>query len=289
MGRVAGGSFHPPAPTEPCVTVSRHTALLIQSEAAHPFPVGEGKDDRIDATLAAQFALRQDSTKLPTPRADGKREALQILLGTRMELTGLNTAQNNKLKALLLRGDDVDRELARGTMTQDRLLGLTLRERPSTTIIEILVRHDEIHRLATSMRALFEALKVNLRQLRLLVDEVAPTLQTLHGVGPVNGAQVLVSWSHPGRVRNDAAFAALAGTCPLPASSGRTTRYRLNRGSDRSLNRAIHMITMTRWCNDPRTKAYIDKRRADGKTDREIRRILKRYITRELYKTLRPA
>jgi transposase len=73
---------------------------------------GKGKDDRIDATLAARFALRQDSTKLPTPRADGEREALQILLGTRLEMTDLNTKQSNKLKALLLRGDDIDRDLA---------------------------------------------------------------------------------------------------------------------------------------------------------------------------------
>ena len=95
-----------------------------------------------------------------------------------------------------------------------------------------------------------------------------------------------MSWSHPGRCRNDAAFAALAGVNPIPASSGRTTRHRLNRGGDRHLNQALHTIAITRWRSCPRTHAYIARRRAEGKTDREIRRILKRYIARELYRTL---
>ncbi|MDP9222807.1 MAG: IS110 family transposase [Actinomycetota bacterium] len=105
-------------------------------------------------------------------------------------------------------------------------------------------------------------------------------------VGPVVTAQVLLAWSHPGRVRNDAAFAALTGTCPLPASSGQKTRYRLNRGGFRTLNSAIHTIAITGWRCCPKTHDYIVKRRADGKTDREIRRCLKGYITRELHKAL---
>jgi transposase len=96
----------------------------------------------------------------------------------------------------------------------------------------------------------------------------------------------VVSFSHPGRCRNDAAFAALAGTCPLNASSGRITRHRLNRGGDRALNRAVHTIALTRMRGCPRTRAYVERRRAEQKTDREIRRCLKRYITRELYRTL---
>jgi transposase len=95
-----------------------------------------------------------------------------------------------------------------------------------------------------------------------------------------------VSWSHPGRCRNDAAFAALAGVCPIPASSGRTVRHRLNRGGDRALNRALHDITLTRCRSCPRTQAYLTRRRAEGKTDREIRRTLKRYIARELFRAL---
>ena len=96
----------------------------------------------------------------------------------------------------------------------------------------------------------------------------------------------MVSFSHPGRCRNEAAFAALAGTSPLPASSGSTVRHRLNRGGDRALNRALHTIAMTRARCCPATQAYIARRRAEGKTDREIRRCLKRYIARQLYRTL---
>jgi len=97
---------------------------------------------------------------------------------------------------------------------------------------------------------------------------------------------VIVSFSHPGRCRNDAAFAALAGTSPLEASSGRTVRHRLNRGGDRALNSAIHTIAMVRMRSCPTTQAYIARRTAEGKTPREIRRCLERYITRQLYRTL---
>jgi transposase len=112
--------------------------------------------------------------------------------------------------------------------------------------------------------------------LAALVAELAPTLLAKVGIGPVSAAQAIVSWSHHGRCRNDAAFAALAGASPIPASSGRTIRHRLNRGGDRQLNRALHDIVLTRWRVCPRTRAYITKRRAQGKADNEIRRQLKR-------------
>jgi len=92
-----------------------------------------------------------------------------------------------------------------------------------------------------------------------------------------------------GRCRDEAAFAALAGTSPLPASSGRITRHRLNRGGDRALNRAIHTIALTRIRSCPRTRAYVERRNAEGKTPRQIRRCVKRYIARELYRALTQA
>ena len=95
-----------------------------------------------------------------------------------------------------------------------------------------------------------------------------------------------MSFSHPGRCRSEAAFAALGGTSALPASSGRTIRHRLNPGGDRALNRAIHAIALTRMRSCPRTRAYVARRTAEGKTTREIRRCLKRYIARELYRQL---
>jgi len=95
-----------------------------------------------------------------------------------------------------------------------------------------------------------------------------------------------VSFSHPGRCRSEAAFAALGGTSPIPASSGRTIRHRLDRGGDRALNRAIHMIAVTRIRGCPRTRTYVGRRTAEGKTGPEIRRCIKRYIARELYRHL---
>jgi len=201
---------------------------------------GKGKSDPIDAHLAVLAALRLDADRLPVPRADGDREALRILLTARQELTTASTAQTNRLRALLLGGDDTDRHLARGTLTDARLVSLARRRQPREASREQTVRHDEIRRLA--LREAARALMANRAQLQDIVEELVPGLTDRRGVGPVSAAQAIVSFSHPGRCRNDAAFAALGGVSPLPASSGRTVRHRLNRGGDRALNRAIHTI-----------------------------------------------
>ncbi|ABP54127.1 transposase IS116/IS110/IS902 family protein [Salinispora tropica CNB-440] len=95
-----------------------------------------------------------------------------------------------------------------------------------------------------------------------------------------------LAWSHPGRVRSEAAFAALAGASPLPASSGNTTHYRLNRGGDRRLNRALYTVALVRMGHDPRTRDYVTRRTREGRTKREIMHSLKRYISRQLFRTL---
>ncbi len=250
---------------------------------------GRGKSDAIDAHLAVLFALRQDADRLPTPRADGIREALRILLAARQEMVTTCTGQINRLRALLLSGDDADRGASRGAFTDATLSALARRRlRPDTDRHEA-VRHQEIRRLAIAVREANRALKTNRRELQELVDEIAPGLTDRPGIGPVSAAQVVVSYSHPGRVRSDAAFASLAGTSPIPASSGQTVRHRLNRGGDRALNRAVHTIALTRMRSCQRTRDYVTRRTAQGKTTREIRRAIKRYITRELYRTLTAA
>jgi transposase len=148
------------------------------------------------------------------------------------------------------------------------------------------VRHGEIRRLALAVRAGRHALTANRAQLQTIVDEMAPGFTDRRGIGAVTAAQAIVSFSHPGRCRNDAAFAALSGTTPLPASSGKTVRHRLNRGGDRALNSAIHTIAITRMRCCPTTEDYVARRRAEGKSSREIQRCLKRYIARELYRAL---
>lgn len=245
---------------------------------------GKGKSDPIDAHLAALAVLRMDIAKLPQPRADGDREALRILLISRAEQSRTRTAQGNQLHALLLTGSDTDRKFGKGKFSKTRLQQLRDRTLPADAGVEQTVRHHEAVRLATVLLAADASLTSNERALHDLVKTLDPTLLDRHGVGPISAAQALVSFSHLGRCRHEAAFAMLSGTAPLPASSGRTQRHRLNRGGDRQLNRALHTIVLSRWRTCPDTQAYIARRRAEGLSDREIRRCLKRYVSRQLYR-----
>jgi transposase len=247
---------------------------------------GKGKSDPIDAHLAVLAALRLDAGRLPVPRADGDREALRILLVARQEITEASTAQAGRLRALLLAGDDADRRAARTTLSGRAPAVLADRQVPVHASREQAVRQAEIGRLALALARARSQLKDNRAQLLAIVDDIAPGLTGRYGIGPVSAAQAIVSFSHPGRCRSEAAFAALGGISPIPASSGMTARHRLNRGGDRALNRAIHAIALVRMRSCPRTRAYVARRTAEGKTTREIRRCLKRYIARELYRQL---
>jgi transposase len=149
-----------------------------------------------------------------------------------------------------------------------------------------LVRRVEIRRLAQAIRQADENLTANNRQLTEIVNRITPQLLQRRRTGPVSAAQVIVSYSHPGRCRNDGAFASPAGSCPIPTSSGRTRRWRLNRGGDRALNRALHTIAVSRMTSCPRTRDYAERRRAEGKSNAEIRRCLKRYISHEIFRLL---
>ena len=268
------------------------TAGLAVIEAEQPTRKhrrGKDKSDRIDAHLAVLYALGLDADKLPTPRADGDREALRILLCARAELTTTATGQTNRLRALLRDGDDTDRRLARARLTDTVLATLARRRLPPHASRQQAVRHSEIRRLALALRQAARALSTNRAELAGIVCDLAPGLLDQPGIGPVSAAQVIVSFSHAGRCRSDAAFAKLAGTSPIEASSGQTTRHRLNRGGDRALNKALHVIATTRMRDDPATQAYLARRRAEGKSDREIRRCLKRYIARQLFRALTAA
>jgi transposase len=247
---------------------------------------GKGKSDPIDAHLAVLAALRLEASRVAVPRADGDREALRILLVARQEITVACKAQASRLRALLLAGDDTDRRAARTALSKTALAALARQDLPTHASREQAVRHAEIARLALAIGQARHQLKDNHAQLLAIVGDLAPGLTSRYGIGPVSAAQAIVSFSHPGRCRSEAAFASLGGTSPIPASSGRTIRHRLNRGGDRALNRAIHAIALVRMRSCPRTRAYVARRTAEGKTTREIRRCLKRYIARELYRQL---
>jgi len=124
------------------------------------------------------------------------------------------------------------------------------------------------------------------REIARQVSDVAPELLAQPGVGPIMAAQVLLSWSHQGRVRSEAAFARMAGAAPILASSGQVVCHRLDRGGDRQLNRALHTILIVRRAHHRPTADYMARRLREGKSEREAMRCLKRYLARSLFRLL---
>ena len=152
--------------------------------------------------------------------------------------------------------------------------------------LETATTATTLRSLARRIRELTGEAADHRQAILVLVRAWRPELLTRPGVGPIVAATVLCAWSHAGRCRTDAAFAMLAGAAPIPASSGQTVRVRLNRSGDRHLNQALYTVVLTRLGTDPATRAYADRRRAQGKTNREIKRCLVRYVARQLYRLL---
>ncbi len=266
-------------------TADRWQVVEVEQPVARSRP-GTGKSDPIDAVTAARTALATDTGRLGAPRADGTREGLRILCQAREQMTTERTAKNNALIALLRTGDPDQHTLARTRLTTPTLTTLARARAKATESLEARIRRTEITRLAKQVLTLDGDLKTNHTQITDLVNQAAPTLTQAVGIGPICAATILIAYSHPGRIHSEAAFARLAGAAPIPASSGMTTRHRLDRGGDRQLNRALHTITMTRLRVDPTTRAFAARRRTEDQTDRDIRRTLKRYIARQIYRTL---
>jgi hypothetical protein len=246
---------------------------------------GTGKSDPLDARRIAAAVLSLEPHQLRRPRSDdGIRAALRILVTAREHMTTERTATINALTALLRMVDlGID---ARKPLTA-RQVSEVARWRTRAEVLAAATARAEAVRLAKRVADLNDELAANQARLTELIrDSKAAVLLDKIGIGPVTVAVVLAAWSHSGRVRSEAAFAALAGVNPIPASSGNTTRHRLNRGGDRRLNRALHMAVITRMTHDPNTRAYVERRRAEGRTTKEIRRCLKRYLARHLYRTL---
>lgn len=170
--------------------------MILEVERPRRADRRRGKSDPIDAHLAALQVLRMDADRLPTPRADGDREALRILLSARREMTVSKTRQINRLRALLLAGDDYDRDLARGALTETKLRAIARRRGRADDTTEQAVRQAETRRLSIAIRTGMSELADNKRQLADIVTTLAPALLDRTGVGPVSGAQALVSWSH---------------------------------------------------------------------------------------------
>ncbi|MBM0258209.1 IS110 family transposase [Micromonospora sp. 4G55] len=240
------------------------------------------KSDPIDAERAARDALAR--TRLAQPKTGAQRAALQARLTARRAAVEASSDAQRQLHALVITAPEVVRARFRGQSTRVMLTTAT-RLRPNADV-EVFTSLTVLRQLGRRVRFLEAEAAEHETAIRAIVRSWRPDLLALTGVGPIVAAIVLTAWSHPGRCRDDAAFAMFAGTAPIPASSGKTVRYRLNRCGDRQLNRALHTVALCRLQRDPRTRAYADRRRTQGKTDREIKRCLKRYIARELYRRL---
>ena len=242
------------------------------------------KTDALDATRAAREHLAREEAA--EPRARGAREAVRVVLRTREGAVRARTQAVNHLHALATTAPESLRAKLRGLGSKE-LAGRCAKLRTGPA------QSDEV-------RGTVVALRAAARRIRHLGDEIgeldaeleprvralAPALLDETGIGPVNAAEMLCAWSHPGRVRSEAAFASLAGAAPIPASSGRTVRHRLDRCGDRRLNRALHSAVVVRCARHAETRRYVERRRAEGRTDREIRRCLKRFLARRVFRIL---
>lgn len=242
------------------------------------------KSDEIDAVRAARDALSREH--LAEPRRDGERAVLAARLFARRSAVDAAADTQRQLHALVV--------------TATETLRARLRDKSSSELVKTCARlrvdpradtctqHTitTLRCLARRITALREEARQHERAILELVRAWRPDIIEIKGVGAVIAATLLCAWSHPGRLRSEAAFAMLAGTAPIPASTGQTIRHRLNRYGDRELNRAIHIIAITRMHSDHATIAYVNRRLTEGKTRREIRRCLKRYISRQIFRQL---
>jgi transposase len=244
----------------------------------------QGKSDALDAERAGRQALA--SAHLATPRQRGQREALRVLHLARASAVQVYADARRLLKALLVTAPAPLRDELRGRPWR-QLAGLCAGlVAPQGAPVEHRATLSALRATAERLLAADQQAGELEREIRKLVGQLAPALLGQPGVGPITATQVLLAWSHPGRVRSEAAFAMLGGAAPIPASSGRTVRYRLNRGGDRQLNRALHTIVVSRERHHEPTRRYVARRTAEGKTIREVRRCLKRAIARQLYRLL---
>ena len=247
------------------------------------------KNDQLDAVRAARQALA--SERPVSPRGRGLREALRQVVTTRHAVLVSRTKAINELKSMIVVAPEHIRAGLRGRPLHHQLDRIQRMTSPVNATVEHRVTVLTLGSIAARIRFLVDQTAELDRELAKLVPlhPAGPTLLAEPGIGPVVAAQLLISWSHRGRVRNEAAFAALAGACPLEASSGQRVRHRLNRSGDRALNRALHTVAITRLRCHPETRLYDAKRTAEGKTHREIRRQLKRALARRLYRRIEAA
>jgi len=250
--------------------------------------VSEGKSDPIDAYSAATQVLTRKAQGRPK-MTSGIVEALRALKIPRDGAVKDRTRAYSQLRDLITTAPAPIHDELIGLSSKKRVARL-LRIRPDLTQL-----HDPLHAtrhalqtLARRIRALDQEVTAADKQIAKLVNQACPTLLAMRQVGPQIASQlVITAGENIDRMRSEATYAKLTGVAPLPASSGKTNRHRLNRGGDRQANSALYLLAVGRMKNHPETIAYVQKRQAQGMPKTEIIRCLKRYLARTTYQALR--
>ncbi len=249
-----------------------------------------GKSDVTDAVAAARAAVSGEASVTPKSR-NGPVEQMRVLLVARRSARQQRIQTLNQLRHLVFTAPEPIRARFKDRY-KTGLVAEAAKMRPRkgsdpvayTTNLVIRDLARRVKRLNTEMRAIDHALVG-------LLEQTAPSLLELYGVGPDTGASLLVTaGDNPERLHSERSWARLCGVTPIPAGSGKTSgRFRLNRGGDRNANAALYRIVLTRMSSHPETRAYVTRRRNEGMGTAEIMRCLKRYVARQVHKHLPPA
>jgi transposase len=244
-----------------------------------------GKSDPTDAEAAARAVLAGEATTIPKDRT-GPAEAVRILHMTRRSAVKAKTQAGNQIKDLVLTAPEPIRAELRDRNTRQRVRICTS-WRPAAPTDPRSATRRALRDLARRWLALDEEIRELERELTRLLSELTPSLLAEQGVGIDVAAKLLIAvGQNPDRLRNEASFASLCGVSPINASSGKHSAHRLNRGGNRQANNALYTVSLIRWTRCPETKAYIERRRAEGKTNRAIQRCIKRALARRFHRLL---
>ena len=244
-----------------------------------------GKSDPTDAEAAARAVLAGEATTLPKD-STGIVETIRILHLTRRSAVKARTQAGNQIKDVTLTAPEPIRGQLRDRTTRQRVK-ICANWRPGAVNDPTSAARRSLHDLARRWLALDTEIKALEADLTRLLGQLVPTLLAERGVGIDAAAKlVIAAGQNPDRIHSEAAFAALCGTSPVDASSGKHCAHRLNRGGNRHANNALHTVVLHRWRTCDETRAYIAKKRSEGKTDRAIRRCLKRALARRLHRML---
>ena len=245
-----------------------------------------GKSDSRDAESAARAVLAGETAGEPKS-GDGRVQMIRALRSARRSAVKARSQAANQIRGLLVTAPEKLRQRLRGLSTK-KLVSAAARFRPGNNLgdVETATRFA-LRSVARRYEALSEEIAELDAQLDRLVTIVAPQLVCAPAIGTNHAATLLVAaGDNPERLKSEASFASLCGVSPVEASSGKVVRHRLNRGGNRDANCALHMICVVRMGRDPRTREYVARRTAEGKSKLEIMRCLKRYIAREVYRIL---